>query len=1025
MLRTKVIRGIMMTQLGHGGKGLVLLLYLVAGVLLVFPSLTLAQEVDFERIWDHPMDKYQYVVSTGDLNADGIPDLVALGAVFLGNGYGGFGAPIAYSLPELDFRSVAVGDFNLDGKDDVVILNPNDDHAGIYIGDGSGSVRLSQPPITVGDYPVSVAVGDFNRDGVPDIVVANYTSSDVTILTGLGDGTYDITSTHYIGNNPSHVTVSDFNGDGMLDLVVTKPYADAIAILIGDGSGSFGTYRDFSTGDYPYSVAVGDFNMDGKQDVVTANFYSGNVSILIGNGNGTFGPFKNFSSGNYPTSVAAGDFNRNGILDLAVTNYSGGISSTVSILTGKGDGSFELAVELPAGNGPTHVTTEDLNRDGKTDLFVTNLDGLSIFENRTSISPLQGIQYYRKDFDTSESPVERVGPYSVSIGDLDRDGLPDLATAIHGGDKISIFRTIGGIWGSRTDLNTMPGGDPQSIAGGDFNRDGKPDLVVANFESDNISVFFGDGNGNLGQPSNFAVGDGPIFVAVEDLNRDGILDVITTNDNSLDVSILIGEDGGTFGAPTHISTGDGNPLSVAPGDFNSDGKPDLAIAKSALSENIFILTGLGDGSFEPGDEFSVEAFPRSIAAGDFNRDGIPDLVTTTPGSNSISTIFGNGDGSFGSYNSYPVGENPRSIAVGDFNWDGIPDLVTANFDSNDISMLLGDDYGNFGQDANFAVGDMPVFVSVGDFNLDSRDDLAVATVLNDSITVLLNPTFTNADDDLDGIVPKCDLQPDVYSNDFSDEQWGGYTRGHIESRGDVTLLIADKPIDAPKLGVTVEVDPYMVFGPQPATLICDNNPGVFVDVHSGEVRLICGSVTIDVATGLSALRFTVNGQPARVDVTGGNGVTYDAGLLTAHPDNSGVLHVLIGEQSIPLEPGKTLNTNYSFIGFLPPLENPPVINTAKAGRTIPVKWQLLGADGNYISDLSAVTDIGLQEAPCGGTSENPVYETDTSGSSGLRYDMETNQFIYTWKTEKDMTGCYSLILELYGLDRHEAYFELR
>lgn len=136
------------------------------------------------------------------------------------------------------------------------------------------------------------------------------------------------------------------------------------------------------------------------------------------------------------------------------------------------------------------------------------------------------------------------------------------------------------------------------------------------------------------------------------------------------------------------------------------------------------------------------------------------------------------------------------------------------------------------------------------------------------------------------------------------------------------------------------------------------------------------------------------------------------------------VNVICGK-SKSLSPFAVFEREYTFIGFLAPLENPPTDNTAKAGRTIPVKWQLPRTDGNYISDLSAVTDIGLQETQCGGMSENPVYETDTSGSSGLRYDVETNQFVYTWKTEKGMEGCYSLILELYGFDRHEAYFELK
>ncbi len=119
---------------------------------------------------------------------------------------------------------------------------------------------------------------------------------------------------------------------------------------------------------------------------------------------------------------------------------------------------------------------------------------------------------------------------------------------------------------------------------------------------------------------------------------------------------------------------------------------------------------------------------------------------------------------------------------------------------------------------------------------------------------------------------------------------------------------------------------------------------------------------------------------------------------------------------------------YSFMGFLPPVENLPVMNTAKAGQTIPVKWQLVDGAGSYISDLSVVTGVTFQQVQCSDVSATLTNEvsTTTSGSSGLRYDASTNQFIYTWKTDKSMAGnCYLLTLTLYEFNKYEAYFELK
>jgi hypothetical protein len=118
--------------------------------------------------------------------------------------------------------------------------------------------------------------------------------------------------------------------------------------------------------------------------------------------------------------------------------------------------------------------------------------------------------------------------------------------------------------------------------------------------------------------------------------------------------------------------------------------------------------------------------------------------------------------------------------------------------------------------------------------------------------------------------------------------------------------------------------------------------------------------------------------------------------------------------------------NYTFTGFLPPLENPPALNTAKAGQTVPVKWQLTDGSGYYFSNLSAVTGLWYRPTPCAGATENVVPEADTSGNSGLHYDSISNQFVFTWKTDKTMAGnCFAFILELYGFDSYEADIYLK
>src|SRR6266536_995671 len=180
-----------------------------------------------------------------------------------------------------------------------------------------------------GDGPSSVAAGDFNGDGRQDLAVANTFSNNVSILLGNGNGTFGAATNFAAGNGPLSVAVGDFNGDGRQDLAVVNRLSTNVSILLGNGNGTFGAATNFAVGNGPLSVVLGDFNGDGRQDLAVANQFSANVSILLGNGNGTFGAATNFAGGTGPLSVAVGDFNGDGRQDLAVANQ---FSDNVAIL---------------------------------------------------------------------------------------------------------------------------------------------------------------------------------------------------------------------------------------------------------------------------------------------------------------------------------------------------------------------------------------------------------------------------------------------------------------------------------------------------------------------------------------------------------------------------------------------------------------------------------------------------------------------------------------------------------------------
>jgi len=174
------------------------------------------------------------------------------------------------------------------------------------------------------------------------------------------------------------------------------------------------------------------------------------------------------------------------------------------------------------------------------------------------------------------------------------------------------------------------------------------------------------------------------------------------------------------------------------GDFNSDGRQDLAVA-SQNPDSGSVLLGRGDGTFAlETDLLPVGNYPTSIVAGDFNADGHQDLAVANQLSNDVSVLLGQGDGTFGPQPRLEAGFYPASVAAGDFNADGYQDLVTANAASHDVSLLLGQGDGTFGAQTRFGTGFQPTSIAVGDFNDDGRLDLVVADQASDGVSVLLN-----------------------------------------------------------------------------------------------------------------------------------------------------------------------------------------------------------------------------------------------------------------------------------------------
>ena len=184
------------------------------------------------------------------------------------------------------------------------------------------------------------------------------------------------------------------------------------------------------------------------------------------------------------------------------------------------------------------------------------------------------------------------------------------------------------------------------------------------------------------------VGDRPLSIVAADFNGDGITDLAVANSLSGDVSVLLGYGEGTFQPARNFPAGP-NPTFLALGDFNGDGKPDLAVANARPTSSIVsVLLGLGDGFFQPPLSFAAGNNSSFLVAGDFNLDGKTDLAVANTGSNTISIFPGFGNGIFGPEQNVTVGSAPSWIGVADMNGDGKPDLAVANSASNNVSVLI-------------------------------------------------------------------------------------------------------------------------------------------------------------------------------------------------------------------------------------------------------------------------------------------------------------------------------------------------
>jgi hypothetical protein len=332
-----------------------------------------------------------------------------------------------------------------------------------------------------------------------------------------------------------------------------------------------------------------------------------------------------------------------------------------------------------------------------------------------------------------------VYPASLAAGDLNGDGIPDLAVVGVNGPLSYAMGRGDGTFGSWQFGDS--GSQSLYVTLADVKGNGKLDSIVV--DGDNTGLLFigfGNGDGGFNGEKIIQAYDYPVRVAVADLNGDGVPDLVGIDGGSIldNVFVKLGKKPRGFGPFHYFSVGGCNPSSIVVGDLNHDNIPDLVVADTGCRNHyghLAVLLGKGDGTFQKPVTYEAGEGPYSLALADFNGDGNLDLAVSTV--SGVEVLLGKGDGTFSAAKEYAKGLNSISIVAADFNGDGFIDLAVEN---SDVVVLLGNGDGTFQRPIKFHVSDSAGQLITADFNVDGKPDLATVNPYDGTVSILLNTT---------------------------------------------------------------------------------------------------------------------------------------------------------------------------------------------------------------------------------------------------------------------------------------------
>jgi len=418
---------------------------------------------DFDRDGVPDAALGQFMYSPTNL---GLPDL---GLVF-GQGDGGFAVPARVATPGQPL-AVELADLDSDGHLDVVATVAGVAPA-VRVALGHGGRGLDPPVgvdvgIGIDSNAGELAVADFDGDGAPDLLVAGDPPSGATVLArGAGDGTSFGPPQVVANGDVADVRAADLDDDGAQDFAVTRTGAGVVTVYFGDGRGAFAAGLYLSAGGHPTDMELADLDGDGRLDIAVADTDDGRVGLLLNLGGRVFAPPRTLAAPGHPLRVAAGDLDRDGRVDLATADRQ---PKRLSVFLGTGGGAFAPPYTVGLGHLSSSMAIADVNRDGLLDVLDARHaedEFMGIDENGEpgGVSLLlgrgDGSFAKRRMFFTGANPLD------LAVGDLDEDGCPDVAAACNLDASVWLLQNLEGPWEDLGFALASPAGAPHLSGGG-------------------------------------------------------------------------------------------------------------------------------------------------------------------------------------------------------------------------------------------------------------------------------------------------------------------------------------------------------------------------------------------------------------------------------------------------------------------------------------------------------------------------------------------------------------------------------